>query len=253
MLIDIILFLTGIIVGVINAVAGGGGLIGFPVILAVGLKALTADATNYVAILPGQVAAALGYREYIRKVPKIYLLLVIPCVAGAAVGAHLLRSTSIENFEKLIPFLVLTAVATFALQPVLHFHLLKHMRSRNKSIGKFIAIGLVTFLLTIYGGYFGVGMGFAILALLGTTRLQEIHTLNGLKNLAGVIVVVVAIISIFTAHLINWHYGLVMGAGNLIGGYAGARIAQKFNPRFTRIAIIIYGAITVGYLLWRYH
>lgn len=253
MVTDIILFLTGIVVGAMNAIAGGGGLIGFPVLLAVGLRALTADATSYIAVLPGQIASAFGYREYLKKVPKIYLLLLIPCAAGAAIGAHLLRTTSLDNFERLVPFLVLLSVGIFALQPLLHFHLLKHLRSNRKSIIKFILIAIAMFAATIYGGYFGVGLGFAILALLGMTSMHEIHTLNGMKNIAAIVVIVVAIASIYSAHIINWHYGLIVAGGNLIGGYAGARIAQKFDSHVIRIIVIIIGIVTATYLAWRYH
>jgi uncharacterized membrane protein YfcA len=108
------------------------------------------------------------------------------------------------------------------------------------------------FAVTSYGGYFGIGLGFAMLALLGTTNMHEIHTLNGMKNVAAIVVITVAIISIYSAHIINWHYGLVMGAGNLIGGYAGARLAQRIDSRNIRMIVIAIGIITVSYLLYRY-
>lgn len=142
MLTDIILFCTGIVVGNMNAIAGGGGLVGFPVLLAVGLQALTADATSYIAVLPGQISSAFGYRKYLRRVPKIYLFLLIPCAIGAAIGSHLLRSTSFASFEKIVPFLILLSVLIFALQPLLHFHLMKHIRSRHKSMFKLALLGL---------------------------------------------------------------------------------------------------------------
>lgn len=248
-----LLFCAGIVVGGINAIAGGGGLIGFPVLLSVGMRALTADATSYIAVLPGQISSAFGYRHYLKKVPKIYLILIIPCAAGAAIGAHLLRSTSFNDFEKLVPFLVLLSVAVFALQPVLHLHLLKHLRSKRKSLIKFCLIGLAMFAVTIYGGYFGVGLGFAILALLGMSSLHEIHTLNGMKNIAAITVIVVAIASIYSAHIIDWHNGLIMAGGNLIGGYVGARLAQRFSSHWLRIVVIIIGVVTAGYLALRYH
>jgi len=250
---DIILFLTGIVVGTMNAIAGGGGLVGFPVLLAVGLQALTADATSYIAVLPGQISSAFGYRKYLAKVPKIYLLLLIPCAAGAAIGSHLLRSTSFGDFEKLVPFLVLLSVIIFALQPLLHFHLMRHIRSRHKSLFKLGLIGLALFVATIYGGYFGVGLGFAILALLGFTSVHEIHMLNGMKNIAAVVVIVVAIANVYSAHIINWHFGLIVAAGNLIGGYAGSRLAQKVDSHIIRIIVIIIGIGTATYLAWRYH
>src|ERR1700733_6308668 len=100
---DIILFGVGIAVGAMNAIAGGGMLIGFPVMLAVGLAPLTANATNYIVVLPGQLAAIIGYRSYLRKVPRSYLLLIIPCVIGGAIGSYSLKHTSAGRFADLVP------------------------------------------------------------------------------------------------------------------------------------------------------
>jgi len=250
---DIILFCTGIVVGNMNAIAGGGGLVGFPVLLWVGLPALTADATSFLAVLPGQVASAFGYRKYLARVPKVYLLLLIPAAAGAAIGSHLLKHTSFAGFEKIVPLLILASVLIFALQPLLHFHLMQHIRSRHKSALKLVLLGLAVFVMTIYGGYFGVGLGFAILALLGFTNLHEIHMLNGMKNVAAAVVVTVALVSVYGAHIIHWRYGLVVAVGNLIGGYTGARIAQKVSSHAIRVVVIAIGLTTASYLAWHYH
>lgn len=250
---DCILFLTGIVVGAMNAIAGGGGLIGFPVLIAFGLPPLVADATNFVTVLPGQIASAFGYRKYIAKVPKIYLLLLIPCVAGAAIGSYLLRHISFKDFEHIVPFLILAAVILFALQPLLHFHFIHHLRSRHKSGWKLAAFASALFVMTIYGGFFGVGMGFALLALIGFTNIHEIHTMNGLKNIIGITSVSVAIISISSAGIIDWHYGLIMASGSLIGGYTSSRLAQKVDSHWIRIIVIIIGLATVSYLAWQYY
>lgn len=106
--------------------------------------------------------------------------------------------------------------------------------------------------MTIYGGYFGVGMGFALLALIGFTKIQEIHTMNGMKNVAGIVSVSVAIVSVSGANLINWHYGLIMAAGSLIGGYTSARLAQRIRSHIIRIIVICIGLATVAYLGWIY-
>lgn len=253
MLTDIILFCTGIVIGTMNAIAGGGGLVGFPVLLAVGLPALTANATGYVAVLPGQISSAWGYRKYLAKVPKMYLVLLVPCVIGSAVGAYLLRHTSFANFERIVPFLIITAVIIFALQPLLRFHLLRHLRSKHKQTWRLVLLGAALLIMTVYGGYFGPGLGFAILALLSFSRMGEIHTINGMKNLVGFAVALTALLSIYSAHIIHWKFGLTVAAGNLIGGYAGARLAQKVPSHFIRVIVIIIGITTAGYLAWRYH
>jgi uncharacterized membrane protein YfcA len=250
---DILLFCTGIVIGGMNAIAGGGGLVGFPVLLSVGLPALTADATSFIAVLPGQISSAIGYRRFLRRVPKVYALLLIPAAIGAAMGAQLLKHTSFAGFEKIVPFLILLSVIIFALQPLMHFHLMRHLRSRHKSAVKLILLGAAVLVMTVYGGYFGVGLGFAILALLGFTSLHEIHMLNGMKNVMAIVVVSVAILSIYSAHIISWKHGLVMGAGNLLGGYAGSRLAQKVPSHLIRLVVIAIGLVTASYLALRYH
>ncbi len=99
---DFILFFVGLLVGAMNAIAGGGMLVGFPVLLAVGIPALIANATSNIIILPGQLASAYGYRKYLREVPKQYLWLLPPCAIGAAIGALILRNTSSNHFEQLV-------------------------------------------------------------------------------------------------------------------------------------------------------
>src|SRR4051794_584121 len=111
---DLILFFAGLIVGGMNAVAGGGMLVGFPVMLAVGIPAITANATTNIIVLPGSLSATYGYRKYLRRVPRQYLLLLIPACIGGAIGATLLRHTSPARFEQYVPALILTAVVLFA-------------------------------------------------------------------------------------------------------------------------------------------
>lgn len=253
MLTDIILLCTGVLVGAMNAIAGGGGLVGFPVLLAFGLPALTANATGYVAVLPGQISSAWTYRKYLRKVPKLYALLLIPCIAGCAIGAYLLRSTSFGQFEHLVPFLVLLSVIIFALQPILHFHLLTHIKSRHKNALKFGLLALVVFLMTIYGGYFGAGFGFAILALIGFTNVRhDIHIMNAMKNVSAIAISIVAMAVLAGTSLINWPYALIMAAGSLLGGYLGARLALHVPSIVVRCIVITIGLVTTCYLMLRY-
>ena len=107
------------------------------------------------------------------------------------------------------------------------------------------------FPLSIYGGYFGAGFGFIMLAFLGFTKIHEIHQMNALKNLMAVCIAAASIVCLFSAHLINWRQGLVMGSGNLIGGYVGALGAQKFSSHAIRIIVIIIGVSTAVYLVVR--
>lgn len=253
MLTDIVLLLVGVVVGGMNAIAGGGMLLGFPVLLAIGVPALAANATSNIVILPGQLASAYGYRKYLKTVPKQYLLLLPPCAIGAGIGAYILRNTSTTNFEQLVPGLILFAVVLFAFQPLLHFHLHKQLKqkSKKKDNGPLLFIGLALLPLSIYGGYFGAGFGFVMLAFLGFTNLRDVHKMNALKNIAASTMAVISIVILYSAHYIDWRHGLVMAAGTTIGGYGGSRVAQRIPSHTIRITVIAIGLVTASYLFLR--
>jgi hypothetical protein len=248
MLREIILFVVGIVVGGMNAIAGGGMLLGFPVLLAVGLPPLMANVTSNIVVLPGSLSSAYGYRKYLRKLNRRYLLLLVPCVLGATIGALILRNTSGTQFQRLVPGLVLFAIVLFAFQPYLHFHLHRHIHGKRKALRPLLLIALALLPVAIYGGYFGAGFGFIILAFLGFTKLHEIHQMTGLKNLASVTVSAVSITCLYSTHLINWRYGLVMAAGSLVGGYYGALLTQKIPSHAIRVIVILIGLTTATYL-----
>ena len=252
MLHDILLFLTGIVVGAMNAIAGGGMLIGFPVLLAVGLSPLTANATNYIVVLPGQLAAILGYRKYLRRVPRSYLLLIIPCVIGGAIGSYGLKHTSPGRFADLVPGLLLAALVLFAVQPLLHFQLTRHLRGKAKTSLPLLLIGLALLPISVYGGYFGIGFGFVILAFLGFTKLRDhIHRSNALKNIAALSIALVAVFSLANSGLIDWQHGIVMGIGCAIGGFGGARLVQRVPSHLIRVFVLVVGITAVIYLALR--
>lgn len=251
MLHDIFLFAAGILTGGMNAIAGGGMLLGFPALLTYGLPALTANASAGLIVLPGQVASAIGYREYLRKTPKKYLWLLLPCALGAPVGAYMLRHTSDSTFEDFVPTLILFAVGLFAFQPFLHRYLHQHIRSRSKRIKPLVLIAFALLPVAVYGGYFGAGLGFIMLAFLGFTKIRDAHQMNAMKNVAATVMCAASLAVLASSSLINWHAGLVMAAGTTIGGYSGARLAQRVPSHVIRIVVIIIGMVTAVYLAFR--
>ena len=251
MLKDLILFLIGIFTGGMNAIAGGGMLIGFPVMLTYGLTALTANATANVVVLPGQISSAFGYRKYLRKIPLKYAWLLLPCIVGALIGAHLLRQTPNSKFTELVPWLIFFAVGLFAMQPFLHQYLHKHLKTQSKRVKPLVIISIAMFPVAIYGGYFGAGWGFIMLAFLGFTKLHDVHKMNALKNISAIATCLASIFVLAPGSFINWHAGLVMGAGSTIGGYCGARYAQKVSGHSLRLFIVAIGIITATYLAFR--
>jgi uncharacterized membrane protein YfcA len=251
MLQDIGLFFAGLVVGGMNAIAGGGILFGFPVMLATGLPPLVANATSNIIVLPGSLASAYGYRKYIRKVPRQYIFLLVPCLTGAVIGALILRNTPTSEFDSMVPCLIVFAVLLFAFQPFLHHHLHAHMKSKKKALQPLALIAIALLPVAIYGGYFGAGFGFIMLAFLGFTKLHDIHKMNGLKNLASATICIASLICLFSANLIDWHTGAVMAAGASIGGYYGSQLAQKVPTHAIRLIVILIGLTTAGYLAFR--
>lgn len=249
---DIILFTVGVVAGAMNAIAGGGMLIGFPVLIALGLPPIVANATTSIISLPGNIAATFGYRKYLRRVPRHYMLLIIPAIAGGAIGASLLRNTSHSTFAEFVPLLILFAVGLFAFQPFLYKYLQQHLHgsaTTRRRIGPLFIVGLALLPLAVYGAYFGAGFGFIMLAFLGFTKLHaHIHRMNALKGIMAICVAGTALGFLFTSGLIDWRNGLVMGAGNLVGGYFGSVGTQKVSTHAIRIFIIIVGLIAATYL-----
>lgn len=245
---DLLLLVVGFVVGGMNAIAGGGMLVGFPVLVALGLPPIMANVTGSLAVLPGQITSAFGYRKYLRKVPPRFALLLIPCLIGAATGALTLRNTSHEHFAQMVPWLVLFGVGLFAFQPLLHFHLHRHVTKRSRAAFPLVIMSAALIPITFYGGYFGPGYGFMLLAFLGFTSLRDTHTMNALKNVSAVIVAGTSTLCLLSAHLIQWRMGLIMAAGCAIGGYVGARGAQKVSSHWLRIIIICIGLTAVVYL-----
>lgn len=241
---DLLLVLIGLVAGVINSIAGGGMILGFPALIAAGVPALNANATANIVVLPGQLASAWGYRRELSKLPRRYLWLLVPAAIGSGIGALVLRRTSGGQFEHIAPYLIVLAIALFAAQPLLH------KRGRRKKAGLPLAIiGLLVLAGSIYGGYFGVGFGFVTLAILSLAALPSLHETNGLKNLLAAAIAAVDIIVLFHGHYIHWHTGIFMAAGNVVGGYLGARNAQRVPVPVVRFAVICLGIIVAAYFI----
>jgi hypothetical protein len=220
-------------------------------LLAIGTPALVANATSCLIVLPGQVAAVYGYRKYLDKIPRRYLLLAVPTMLGAAIGVYFLKHTTVERFQQLIPCLIFFAVTLFVFQPFLHDHAHRHIHGPKKhrdSWKPLLLLCLAFFPVSIYGGYFGAGFGFIMLAFLGFTKVHEMHRMNALKNLLALGVAITSLTSLAGTNLISWRHGITMGIGAMIGAYVGARQVQKFSSHTVRIAVIIIGLITATYL-----
>ena len=235
------LFIACLLAGMVNSVAGGGIMVVFPTLLAIGFSPITANATSNLISWPGALSSAYAYRNHLRKLPPKYLLLLLPCFTGAIIGAVLLERTDSTEFTYIVPYLVLAAVVLFVVQPFLHRHLERNLKAHKNA--PLILVGFALLPMAIYGGYFGAGFGFLMLAFLGFTRITSLHQINGLKNLASATITLVCTIYFGATGLINWHYAPIMISGSLIGGYIGARTAQHINPRLVHGFIVVLGLI----------
>lgn len=241
----LLLLSAGIAGGMINAIAGGGGIIMYPALLASGLPPIIANATSSLVVWPGSLTSAYGYRKELRKVPRAYLWLALPCLVGSIIGSVILVNTEPHVFEQLAPWLVLSAVILLATQSRLHRWLSSQSKKRKIHWHALPIIYVAVFPLAVYGGFFGVGFGLMMLALLGFSTLQNVHQMNGVKNLCGVIMAVVATIYFTRAGLISYESGIIMAAGTAIGGTIGSCLAQKVSAHLVHNLIVLFGTIIV--------
>lgn len=250
---DIIIMFTGVLVGAMNAIAGGGMLLGFPVLVALGVPPLVANVTANAILPPGTAVAVSAYRSYLKRVPWRNAWLLVPVLLGAAGGAHTLRETDSAQFTRLVPWLVLFGVVLFAFQPIIHLHLHRHIHHRQGGNRALFFIALAILPASFYGGYFGAGYGFMMLAFLGMGKVHEIHTLTAMKNVSSLAVSLVCLVLLAGTGLIDWHIALIMGVGATAGGYIGAAIAKKIPSRTLRVCIIATGLAAAAYLALKQH
>ncbi|MEM9355225.1 MAG: sulfite exporter TauE/SafE family protein [Pseudomonadota bacterium] len=235
----IFLIIVGLVGGAWNAVAGGATLFTFPALMAAGLPPVVANATNYLAMLPSNAAAIPAYMSELRDVGgRVWALLIISG-AGAIVGSLLLIASEQALFEFLIPFLILLATALFAFGSEIG-RLLRAKLAGRASVG---ALYGALFLFSIYGGYFGAGLGIILLAVVQVMGFTSFHVANSLKNLLATSFTVLSIIVFGVGGIIAWPEALVMMVGSTLGGYLGARYARQINERYLRTAVIVFGVV----------
>ena len=242
-----VLFLAALVAGGINSIAGGGALITFPALLFSGVSPIVANATSNTAMFLGTAASAGGYMKQVKSHRNIAMKLALVSVVGSVIGAVLLLHTSDHFFFKLVPFLILTAALLFTFGPQLS------RRSKREPGVVQLSPGLIIgeFMVSIYGGYFGAGQGFAILALLTLIGLENIHELNGVKSLLAAVINGIAVVPFALAHAIAWPQAALMSVAAMLGGFFGARIAQRINPQLVRRAVLVLAYVLAGYFFYR--
>ncbi len=238
-------FLSSLLAGVINAIAGGGTLITFPSLVWLGLDPIVANITNTVALWTGSFFGAIGFRGKFKGIKHLILPFLIASTFGALLGALILIITPSQTFKSLVPFLILFAVLVLALsEPIKRLSL----RFSQIYVHPFIPLFL-QFLTGVYGGYFGAGIGIIMLASISLSGISHIHTANALKNLLGFSINFVGAIVFLISGKISWLHALVMMPGFALGGYLGAKLSQRLRPSKIKAFIIAWGLFLAFYML----
>ena len=229
--------------GFVNAVAGGGTLITFPMLTAVGVPPVIANVTNTVALCPGYIGGTLAQRKDLQGQGKRLWMLLPAGILGGIAGGVLLLSTSDAMFRKLIPYLILTAVILLAFQDRLRNAVMGRM-SENSSTHPNEAWSIPPiFFAAVYGGYFGAGLGVMMLAVLGLVLDDSLTRLNALKqSLSFVINVAAAVFFLFSGKVL-WTAAAIMSVSALVGGVIGGKVASRIKPIILRWIVIAVGLI----------
>jgi uncharacterized protein len=244
-----IIFAVGFIASAINAFAFGGSLVSFPTLIWLGMPPIIANATNTAAVWPGSLGAVWGYRRELRQTaPRVYWL-IVPSVAGALAGAVLLRVTPSDVFDRLVPVLILFATILFAVQDRVQRML--NLAPEYHGSFWFATAMIFQFFVSVYGGYFGAGMGILMLAALAVLGHEDIHQMNGIKNLLAVFINAVASGYFILAGMVRAPDAVVMAIGATLGGIAAAGIARRMGRTAVRRGVIAIGFSMALVMFWR--
>ena len=242
----IVLTAAAFLGGALNALAGGGSLVTFPVLLFAGLNPIDANATSSVALFPGTFSSVWAYRRSITRITEVSVtaLLLLSLIGGLA-GALLLLFTPSSTFAALVPWLVLFATIVFAVGNFAPLAAIQRFK-----LGPRGAL-LVHFIISVYGGYFGGGIGFLMLAALTLFGMRDINAMNGLKMALVGVMTVTAIAAFVVADVVRWPEALPMLVGSIVGGYVAARAAQRLDQRLIKGFIIVLGVGLTTFFFWR--
>lgn len=239
---------AGVLAGGINAIAGGGTLISFPALQAVGLSSLDANVTNLVALTPSYLAGSYAQRADLDGQGATVRRLSVVAGAGALAGSVLLVEVSASTFKVVVPFLILLSCAALLVQGRLRALLERRRAARTGPVRERFLEYVTLFLSSVYGGFFGAGLGIMLLAVLGLFSDDAWARLNALKQVLSLIVSVVASAFLaFSGHVV-WTLAGVVAVGGIVGGFAGGRLVRVVNPSVLRVLVVLFGvAVAIHY------
>jgi uncharacterized membrane protein YfcA len=235
--------------GAINAVAGGGSLVSFPALLAIGYPAKPANVTNTVALWPGYLGGSLAYRPELKRQKRRVLLLVTPSILGALAGSAVLLATPGDTFEAIVPFLILFAAGLLVFQDRLAAFAQTHRLASQADDHVPLGLHAAMFALAVYGAYFGAGLGIMTIAVLAVLLPDDIQHSNALKGMLSLLINAVAVVYFAAFGPVRWLPAAIMAGGALSGGYLGVGLARRLGPQWLRRAIVAYAVIVAAVLL----
>jgi uncharacterized membrane protein YfcA len=244
-----LLLAAGLAAGMVNAIAGGGSLITFPALLAIGLPPVAANVSNALSVAPGYASSVAGSRADLAGQGRRILRVTPTAVVGALCGCGLLLHTPRRVFDLVVPFLVMGAALTLAFQARLR-GLVGHPRELAPRRAM-IRLHAAVFLCALYGGYFNAALGVLLVAGLALVLDETLARVSALKNLLSAVIglVTLAVYGVFGP--VNWAVVAVVAPATVAGGYLGARVARRLPARVLRVVIVTFGLVVGAYLLAR--
>ncbi|HET8614579.1 MAG TPA: sulfite exporter TauE/SafE family protein [Actinomycetales bacterium] len=243
---------AGLAAGAVNAVAGGGTLISFPTLLAVGVPPVAANITSSVGLVTGYLGGAIGYRRELADQRGRLRALAVVAVLGGIAGAVLLLVTPADSFRAVVPYLVLLSCALLAAQPRLARWVAGRASARpvpSHGITPVLQAGV--FVAAVYGSYFGAGLGVLLLGVLGILLDDSLQRLNGLKTVLAFVVNAVGVVVFLASGQVRWVLAAVLVVASYVGGLLGARVARLLSPALLRASVVALGAVVGVVLLVR--
>ncbi|GAA2293391.1 sulfite exporter TauE/SafE family protein [Nonomuraea roseoviolacea subsp. roseoviolacea] len=241
-----VLTVAGFLAGAVNGVAGGGSLISFPALLALGYPPLTANVTSALSTLPGYAGGLAGYRDELAEVRGRVPRLAAVSVGGAACGSVILLVAPAERFTSVVPYLVLVSVAALAAQGLVARRL-----ASARAAGGGVGLLAAQFVVSMYGGYFAAGLGVMMLAVLGAFLAEDLHRLNALKGALSLVVGGVSALCFAAFGPVQWLPVAVMSLAGLAGGRGGVLLARRVPPGVLRRLVVGVGLVLSAVLFLR--
>ena len=240
---EILIFLAAVTAGFINAMAGGGTLVSFPVLLALGVSPVVANVTNTVALVPGTIGGMWAQRNSFRSQYSRLMKLLPVAIIGGVAGGLLILNTSEDAFRSIIPWLILMATLLLAAQVQVKNWVTRRIGHAHTEHQNPVFMMGAVFLAAVYGGYFGAGLGVILMAVLGLVTDENMTRLNFLKQALGFVINLAAAIYFAFSGKVDWGIAAIMIFGSLMGGWIGGKLANRVQPGILRWIVVTAGLL----------